>query len=74
METLAILAVVSIWLCMPILCARIAQKKRRDSVIWGVVGFLTSIAGLLVLVYSEDLDEKGNLIPKRPIHRAEEPD
>ena len=64
MEALIIVFSVVVWLCMAVLCARIAQKKRRDPVIWGVVGCLTSFIGLLILVYSEDLDEDGNVIPK----------
>jgi len=69
---LAIFLVISVvvWICMAVLCARIAQKKNRDPLIWGVVGCLTSFIGLLIIAYSEELDEDGNPIPKHPIHRA----
>ena len=46
------------WLCMAALCARIAQKNGRDPVIWGVVGCLTSLIGLLILAASIDADKK----------------
>ena len=43
-----------VWICMAILCARIAQKKGRDPIIWGVVGCLTSIVGLIIVAMCED--------------------
>ena len=47
-----------VWICMAILCARIAQKKGRDPIIWGVIGCLTSIVGLIIVAMCEDKSSK----------------
>ncbi len=51
MESMLFLVV---WVCVAVLCARVAQKKGRDPVIWGIVGCLTSFAGLIVLAMCSD--------------------
>ena len=45
---------VIIWICTAVLCARIAQKKGREPIVWGAVGCLTSFIGLLILAICDD--------------------
>ena len=42
------------WIAIAVICARLAQKKGRDPIIWGAVGFLTSLIGLIILALCED--------------------
>ena len=66
LEDLIVPISVVVWICMAVLCARIAQKNGKDPIIWGVIGCLTSILGLLALGIHLDADRK-----QKHIHRAE---
>ena len=66
MEALIVFASVIVWICMAVLCARIAHNNGKDPIIWGVIGCLTSILGLLALGIHIDADRK-----KDHVHRAE---